>query len=328
MVVAIRPKPLAFGAVGPVIIEEDVVEYLAKASPEQRWRILSRVALETIDEITPSKPIELIEGGSEESESRGATPPPPPPSSARSIASAVAARDTTLRASTIPAPRSTTAPSAPSNARAAIGHGAAPRPTPARGLPSPPPLPPPSARVPRVAADPSAVDPASEDDAMVELFRAMAALKDTDTASSAAQIGLDVAVHAVPCLAALAHLRDPATGDMMIAHAQGPHAEQLLGTRLRGDPLLGRAALAGKPMLVTYGSEPGAEKTRCARHALFDPWSVVLVPLVHGGELLGMLEMIDPIVGNPFDEDVQAALGYVATRLALFLAERASGSSR
>jgi hypothetical protein len=152
----------------------------------------------------------------------------------------------------------------------------------------------------------------------------MAALKDADTPSSAVQMGLEVAAHAVPCLAALAHLRDRTTGDMIILHAQGPRAEQLVGTRLRGDPLATRAALAVKPTVVMYGAEPGAEKTKCARHALFDPWSVVLVPIVHGGELLGMLEMIDPIQGNPFDEDVQASLGYVAARLGVVLAERAS----
>jgi hypothetical protein len=148
-------------------------------------------------------------------------------------------------------------------------------------------------------ASPSATDQASEDDAIVELFRAMATLKDADTAASAARLGLEVAAHAVPCLAALVLLRDRATSDMIILHAQGPRAEQLLGTRLQGDSLVDRAARAGKPTVVTYGTEPGAEKTRCARHALFDPWSVVLVPVVHGGELLGMLEMIGSYRSQP-----------------------------
>jgi GAF domain-containing protein len=146
-------------------------------------------------------------------------------------------------------------------------------------------------------------------------------LTSVEGAGEAARFCLDAALRAVPCVAGLVHLRDPAMRDMVIVHAQGPRAEQLLQTRTRADALASRAARTGKPAVVTYGSEPGAEKTTCPRHALFDPWSVVLVPVMHGGQLLGLLEMIDPI--RPFDEDVQSALGYVATRLGGFLSEHA-----
>lgn len=90
---------------------------------------------------------------------------------------------------------------------------------------------------------------------------------------------------------------------------------------------MSRAARTGKPVVVTYGAEPDAEKTPNPRHALFDPWSVVVVPVVHGGQLLGLIEMIDPVKGNPFDEDVQSALGYVAIRLGGFLAEHGTDTT-
>jgi len=177
---------------------------------------------------------------------------------------------------------------------------------------------PPSVRATMPAPATDATDPSEE------LFAAMAELSQLDDAVAGARFCLDAALRAVPCLAGVLHLRDAATGDMVVAHAKGPRADQLVGTRSKGDALITRAARTGKPTVVTYGAEPGAEKTMCARHELFDPWSVILVPVVHGGQLLGLVEMVDPVKGNPFDEDVQSALGYVAVRLGGFLAEHAA----
>jgi hypothetical protein len=58
--VPIRPKAPAFTSL-PVILEEDVVQYLAMASSEQRWRILSRVALATHNQpVLVRKTLELV----------------------------------------------------------------------------------------------------------------------------------------------------------------------------------------------------------------------------------------------------------------------------
>jgi len=143
-----------------------------------------------------------------------------------------------------------------------------------------------------------------------------------ESAHSGSRFCLQVALAAVPCLAGLVHLRDPKTLELVVVHAQGPRADGLLNTRTpQSDALVSRAARAGKPTVATYGAEPDAEQTKSPRHAFFDPWSVVVVPVMHGGQLLGLLEMIDPIDGNPHDENAQAALGYVATRLGRFLVD-------
>ena len=77
-VVPIRPKPPTFpplsAAARPIIIEEDIVEYLVKASVEQRWKILSRVAMATIDEPVPLTPSPLPP----RSETSSLPPPVPP----------------------------------------------------------------------------------------------------------------------------------------------------------------------------------------------------------------------------------------------------------
>jgi len=212
-----RPKPPAFPSLSsmtrPAIIEEDIVEYLVRASLEQRWRILSRVAVATRDE--PARASS------------------PPPASERR---------------TMPAP-----------------------------VPESEPL----------AAGPS----------------------------------LEAALRLVACVAGLVHLRDPRMGDLVVVHAHGPRADRLLRTRAQVDASMTHAANTGKPAIITYGDGPGAEKTMCSRHVLFDPWSVALVPVTHGGQLLGLIEMIDPTDGNPFDESALAALAEIGTRLGRFVAE-------
>lgn len=285
-VVPIRPKPPLFtptaGIARPVIIEEDVVQYLAKAPLEQRWRILSRAAMLTSDEGTPTI----------------APPPPERPST------------------TVPPP---------SGRRHVEIVDPTPTPTPIPAMmppPMPPPMPPSRSTLP--PPRPSRVSPPTPRTPP----RATPELTLFESARAGARSCLETAMRAVPSLAGLVHLRDRATGDLVVVHAQGPRAEHLLRTRTsQADALVARAAGAGKPMAITYGAEPGAEKTRCPRHELFDPWSVVLVPVMHGGRLLALFEMIDPFDGNPFDAATQGALADIAGRLGGFLAEHGVGEA-
>ena len=295
---AIRPKPPAFQTASitkPVIIEADVVEYLVKASAEQRWRILAQVAIATADEGSPDRvtpampPLERI-----------TTPAPPPPLEARRQLELVEATGEQTGEQEEVVSRVTTLPP--------------PAPVPVIPTPSPDSVAPPAAS-------------AASADSPEDLFQAMYELMALQSASDGARFALEAALRAVPCLAGLVHLRDPATRELVVVHAPGPRAEQLLRTRTKSDALVSRAARTGKPVVVTYGAEPDAEKTPNPRHALFDPWSVVVVPVVHGGQLLGLIEMIDPVKGNPFDEDVQSALGYVAIRLGGFLAEHGTDTT-
>jgi hypothetical protein len=81
VVVPLRPKPPAYPAVSsptrPVIIEQDVIDYLVKVPLEQRWRILSRVAMATAsEEHVPPPPASAPPPPAAEQHS----PSPPPPS--------------------------------------------------------------------------------------------------------------------------------------------------------------------------------------------------------------------------------------------------------
>jgi hypothetical protein len=196
---------------------------------------------------------------------------------------------------------------------------------------------PPAAPVPAAIAQATAPSPASGSpptpadadespavDHAEELFHAMHALSLFESAPAGARFCLEVALSSVPCMAALVHLRDPSARDLVVVHAEGPRAEALIGTRTPPTDALVTSAIAkGKPKVVAYGTDPGASDTAaCPRHAFFDPWSVAVVPVVVGGQLLALLEMIDPLDGKPFDKLSRGALAYIAGRLGRFLADR------
>jgi len=150
----------------------------------------------------------------------------------------------------------------------------------------------------------------------------MHALSLFESAHAGARFCLEVALNALPCVAGLVHLVDPAARELVVVHAEGPRADALLGTRTPlADPMVFKAMRAAKPLVVTYEEESRATGNACARHAFFDPWSVAVVPVVAAGKLLAVFEMIDPVDGKPFDDLSQAALAYVAERLGRFLVE-------
>jgi hypothetical protein len=301
-VVPIRPKPPAFASAlpHPVVIEEDIVEYLVKAPVEQRWRILSRVALATRDEpVTSSAPPAPTQRSLEIVDDQDVTD----------------AQEGAREDSRLPPPTTTPAPP-PSVAPPAVSHAPVTSQAPAVTHP-PPPVPAPS------AVQPLPVSP-SAPDATEQIFEAMQELSQLEGAFAGVRFCLEAALRAVPCLAGIAHVRDPIRRDLVVLDARGPRADALLGMHnSEGDTLVARAFSAGKPISVVYGSAPGAETATCARHAFFDPWGVILVPVIQGGQLLALLEMIDPISSSPSDDLAQSALAYVAERLGRFLVEQA-----
>lgn len=148
-----------------------------------------------------------------------------------------------------------------------------------------------------------------------------------DDATAGARFCVEALRRVVPSLASLVLLRDPQRNDMRVVHAHGPRADRLLGTRMPVDALMIRAARDGKPTMVTYGTEPGAERMVCPRHKLFDPWSVVVIPVMHGRQLLGLIELIDPSDDHTFDEDIRGAIQYVAVRLGGFLVDHGTDAA-
>jgi GAF domain-containing protein len=168
-------------------------------------------------------------------------------------------------------------------------------------------------------------------DAVERLFSSMHALNELESASEGARFCLNAALQTVPCLAALVHVRHQPTGDLVVLHARGPGAESLVGTRTpQTDPIVAQAFRSARPVVATYAADkPGSNGGAvCVRHKSFDPWSVAFVPVLFGGQLLGLIEMIDPTDGAPFSDARQSALAYVAEKLGAFLAAHGTDSSK
>jgi GAF domain-containing protein len=129
----------------------------------------------------------------------------------------------------------------------------------------------------------------------------------------------------VPCLAGIVHLYDADARAFVIVYARGPRAERLvLKCTPENDELLARAWRERRGVVVEYDGEGGANaKSPTERHAFFgDPWSVLVVPVIHGGRVLGAIELVDPIDGAPFGEAAENALKYIAEHYGTFVADR------
>jgi GAF domain-containing protein len=154
------------------------------------------------------------------------------------------------------------------------------------------------------------------------LFDSMHELSFFDTAASGGSFCLVTAMRVVPCLAGIVHLYDADAGAFVIVYARGPRAERLvLKCTPDNDELLARAWREKKAIVVEYDGD--AAKPPSERHAFFgDPWSVLVVPVVHGGRVLGMIELVDPLDGAPFGEAAENALKYIAEHYGAFVADR------
>ena len=154
------------------------------------------------------------------------------------------------------------------------------------------------------------------------LFEAMHDLSLFESAVEGGSFCLVTALRVVPCLAGLVHLVDVEAREFVVVYARGPRADKLVLSRVaRGDALLERAASGGRPVVLDYSATDAPPQSE--RHAFFgDPWSALIVPIVHGGRTLGFLELIDPIDGAPFGAAAESALSYIAERYAEFVAER------
>jgi hypothetical protein len=138
-------------------------------------------------------------------------------------------------------------------------------------------------------------------------------------AVEAASVCLASLVRAVGCRAALAHLWDAKEKSFVVVYVLAPSAGMLLNTRHgASDPLFAEAFGKRKPRVINYG----AGRTALARHGVIaGAWSVLVAPVMEGGEKLGVLELVDPLDGSCFDDRAIAAAHYAAERLSDLLAE-------
>jgi hypothetical protein len=320
-------KPLTNKTMPPKsLTTDDVVEFLAKLTSVQRATLLARVEklIETrsapgksvppkAKSDPPPKPkVEAAPKPKVEAIPRPKSEPPPPMRPTLPSADVEDVHDALEPAQTAHDVKPASPPSVPPPVPASVAKPASVPPPPPSG---------PRARPEELA--PQAPPPrASMPEITDILFDAMHELNFFESAVEGASFCLVTAMRVVPCLAGLVHLYDAAAGDFVTVYAQGPRSEQLLGSRTpASDALFARASRGRKAVVVTYGADAESEPM-CPRHGFFgEPWSAAVAPVSRGGQMVAVLELIDPLDGAPFGEDAEAGLVYIAEHYADFLVQ-------
>ena len=131
----------------------------------------------------------------------------------------------------------------------------------------------------------------------------------------AATVCLAACVRAIPVRAALVHLLDARTGDLVVVYAHGDAARRLLLHHTAvGDATFVDAIAKRAPRVFNYGGPEG--RAPLARHATFgNVWSVLVAPVMEDDRVLGLVELVDPLDGSAFDDDAVSALRYATSHL-------------
>ncbi|KKL62654.1 hypothetical protein LCGC14_2183050, partial [marine sediment metagenome] len=96
---------------------------------------------------------------------------------------------------------------------------------------------------------------------------------------------------------------DPARGKQVFLAAVGDRAEQLIGVEYDLDEgLSGKAAASGKLQVYDDVANEEGHYHRIDERIAFRTRSLIAAPLIHEGEVLGVVEVINPVSGERFNE--------------------------
>lgn len=157
------------------------------------------------------------------------------------------------------------------------------------------------------------------DELITALFESMHDLHFLRDALDGGQFCLALATEVLPSRAAFIHFFDLEKREWIIACARGKDAAKLLTARTNeSDELLRDAARNRRALVVADASQKTGPR--------FEPFggarSLIVAPIMQAGRALGVLEIINPLDGKPFDEDEGNAMTYIAEQYAEYLGSR------
>jgi GAF domain-containing protein len=106
-------------------------------------------------------------------------------------------------------------------------------------------------------------------------------------------------------------LVEPGTGELVFRAAWGAGADDIVGVRLApGVGLAGSVIASGEPLLVADCAQDPRFATQIAVNTGFVPRTMLIVPLKHDHETVGVLSLLDRRDGNAYggDDVTRAAL--------------------
>ncbi|MGH7282516.1 MAG: GAF domain-containing protein, partial [Polyangiaceae bacterium] len=157
------------------------------------------------------------------------------------------------------------------------------------------------------------------DELIALLFEEMHDLSFMADSLEGAAFCLWVVLDKLPSRAAFVHFYDLEKREFVVASvAGGAGVEHAARRNSPNDPWLAEA-MRRRTVYVTADatSHEGANVERFA--AIGGARSVVVAPVMLGGRMLGAIEVVNPIDGNPFGEDDANAIQYMAEQFAEFV---------
>ena len=158
---------------------------------------------------------------------------------------------------------------------------------------------------------------------IADLFECMHDLHFLPDALAGADFVLSLMLDKLPSASALVHFYDIDAREFVVVRAVGPGAAKVMQIRTNEkEPLIAEAMR--KQRAVVLGDAAGDARAQNGRWALVGepPRTLVCAPVEQGGRFLGLLELSNPIDGQPFHEGDGHALTYIGEQFAEFLAAR------
>jgi GAF domain-containing protein len=130
---------------------------------------------------------------------------------------------------------------------------------------------------------------------------------------------LALAMEKLPCQAGIVHLYDIDRREFLIANTRGAGTNRLLLRRhAESDPLLLGAMRKKRALVVEDATQ--TEAPQIERYlSLGGARSLLIAPVILHGRLLGAIELLNPLDGQPFNEPEGNALTYIAEQFAEFI---------
>lgn len=158
------------------------------------------------------------------------------------------------------------------------------------------------------------------DELITSLFESMHDLHFLRDALDGGQFCLALATEVLPARAALIHFFDIEKREWVVACTRGKDAQKLLTVRTpESDEILREAARKRRALVIT----DAAARAHAERYQkLGGARSLVVAPIMQAGRALGALEILNPLDGQPFNEDEGNAMTYIAEQFAEYLGSR------
>lgn len=137
----------------------------------------------------------------------------------------------------------------------------------------------------------------------------------TADVQAACELGLDILMEAVPAESASVLLSEGET--LRFVAARGPRSGPIIGTSMPIDQgIAGLVMSKRKGLMVREASRSDAHYTAVDREVEYHTRTVLAVPMIAGGKVLGVLELLNPFGSREFAEWHQRAAVRVARRIA------------